>query len=175
MPAPRRHFTATGFVVHAGHVLLHWHPKVAAWLPPGGHVEPNEDPVQAVTREVREEAGVESEVAGPAPALPLDYPRQVQPPFTIMVEDIHDPVDGFHYHIDMIYFCRLVGPPRRLNPGWTWVSRDRLAGGAALQLGDSPCEPPPEDVRLLAELAFAAVEGQTRKGENRHSDRISGL
>ena len=158
LPAPTRHFTATGFVVHAGHVLLHWHPKVAAWLPPGGHVEPNEDPVQAVTREVREEAGVKAEVVGPAPALPLDYPRQVQPPFTIMVEDIHDPVDGFHYHIDMIYFCRLVGPPRPLNPGWTWVSREVLASGGALQLGDSPCEPPPEDVRLLAELAFAAVE-----------------
>ena len=130
MQAATRHFTATGFVVHEGHVLLHWHPKVAAWLPPGGHVEPNEDPVQAVTREVREEAGVEAEVIGPAPALPLDYPRQVQPPFTIMVEDIHDPVDGFHYHIDMIYFCRLAGPGNRcspLNPGWTWVSRERLA------------------------------------------------
>ena len=42
-----RHFTATGFVVHEGATLLHWHPKVKMWLPPGGHIEPNEDPVQA--------------------------------------------------------------------------------------------------------------------------------
>ena len=43
-----RHFTATGFVVHRERLLLHWHPKVRAWLPPGGHVDDNEDPVQAV-------------------------------------------------------------------------------------------------------------------------------
>ena len=39
-----RHFTATGFVVDSGRLLLHWHPKVKAWLPPGGHIEENEDP-----------------------------------------------------------------------------------------------------------------------------------
>ena len=91
--------------------------------------------------------------------LALDYPRQVQPPFTIMIEDIHDPVDGFHHHIDMIYFCRLAGPPEPLNAGWMWVSRKQLADGCPLQLGDSPAVPPPEDVRLLAEHAFAAIEG----------------
>ena len=63
-----RHFTATGFVVRDGHVLLHWHPKIGAWLPPGGHVEQNEDPVQAVHREVLEETGVEVEVVSYAAA-----------------------------------------------------------------------------------------------------------
>ena len=53
-----RHFTATGFVVHEGATLLHWHSKVKMWLPPGGHVEENEDPVQAVLREVEEETGL---------------------------------------------------------------------------------------------------------------------
>ena len=62
-PGPRgwpvtRHFTATGFVVHRGRVALHWHPKVKAWLPPGGHIEANEDPVQAVLREIEEETGL---------------------------------------------------------------------------------------------------------------------
>ena len=41
-----RHFTATGFVVYMDATLLHWHPKVKMWLLPGGHIEPNEDPVQ---------------------------------------------------------------------------------------------------------------------------------
>ena len=99
-----RHFTATGFVVCGDSVALHWHPKVKAWLPPGGHVEPNEDPVQAVIREALEETGLEVEVAPTSPGLDLPYPEQVQPPYTIMVEDIHDPVEGFHKHIDMIYF-----------------------------------------------------------------------
>ena len=53
-----RHFTATGFVVHEGATLLHWHPKVKMWLPPGGHIEPNEDPVEAALREIEEETGV---------------------------------------------------------------------------------------------------------------------
>ncbi len=157
--AVTRHFTATGFVVREGHVLLHWHPKVKAWLPPGGHIDENEDPLQAVLREIFEEAGIEAEVVEHGPSLELDYPTQVPPPFAIMVEDIHDPVAGYHQHIDMIYFCRSVGTPAVVNHGWTWVSRADIAAGVALREGDSPLESPPDDVRLLAEHAFIAVEG----------------
>ena len=158
-----RHFTATGFVVHQDHVLLHWHPKVRAWLPPGGHIDRNEDPVEAVLREIYEEAGVRAEVVPTEPRFDLDYPTQVQPPFTIMIEDIHDPANGYHQHIDMIYFCRLAGPatPLSVTPpkeGWRWVSRDVLSNGTPLPREGGPDEPPPEDVRLLAEQAFRAVE-----------------
>ena len=105
-----RHFTATGFIVHRGSVALHWHPKVRAWLPPGGHIEPNEDPVQAVVREALEETGLRGRGGRrPSPSMGLSYPEEVTPPFSIMVEDIHDPVEGFHKHIDMIYFCRPLG------------------------------------------------------------------
>ena len=152
-----RHFTATGFVVNADQVLLHWHPKVRAWLPPGGHIDRNEDPVQAVLREVREETGVRAEVVPTAPHLGLDYPTQVPSPFTIMIEDIHDPVAGYHQHIDMIYFCRLVGPSGPLNDAWVWVSRDHLNDRKPLQGPGSTSEPPPDDVRLLALRAFEAV------------------
>ena len=153
-----RHFTATGFVVHDGHVLLHWHPKIGAWLPPGGHVEQNEDPVQAVRREVLEETGVEVEVVPTHPRLGLGYPTEVEPPYTIMVEDIHDPVDGFHKHIDMIYFCRPSGLPAVLEDGWLWVSREDLADGAVLAAGSPKAAPAPDDVRLLAAKAFEVVE-----------------
>ena len=155
-----RHFTATGFVVRDGLVALHWHPKVKAWLPPGGHVDENEDPVEAVLREVREETGIEAEVVSTVPRIPLDYPTQVAPPFTIMVEDIDDPVDGYHQHIDMIYFCRPVGPPAPLNDGWRWVGRSDLAAGVPLTSASASPVPPPDDVRLLAEEAFRAVEGR---------------
>jgi len=157
--APTRHFTATGFVVHDDCVALHWHPKVKAWLPPGGHIAPNEDPVQAVLREIEEETGLRAEVVSTAPGIELEYPSQVTAPFTIMVEDIHDPVDGFHQHIDMIYFCRLKGASEPLNDGWRWVGRERLADGLALDDGRSEPEAPPEDVRLLAAFAFDAIAG----------------
>ena len=152
-----RHFTATGFVVHDGHVLLHWHPKVKAWLPPGGHIEDNEDPVQAVRREVLEETGVHAEVVSTGPGLELDYPEEVRPPYTIMVEDIHDPSAGFHKHIDMIYFCRPVGQPGALKDGWLWVSRDGLSDFTPLALDGPAAVPPPDDVRLLAQKAFELV------------------
>jgi len=35
------------------------HPKLKKWLPPGGHVEENESPPEAATREVKEETGLE--------------------------------------------------------------------------------------------------------------------
>ncbi len=153
----KRHFTATGFVVKGDAVLLHWHAKIKAWLPPGGHVEPNEDPVQAVLREIKEESGLDAEIVGSAPDLELAYPEQVAPPYTIMVEDIDDPVDGFHQHIDMIYFCRPVGPVAPLRTGWRWVTRRDLADGVALDGPDGRNEPPPRDVRVLAERAFKAL------------------
>lgn len=155
--APERHFTATGFVVHDGRTLLHWHTKVRAWLPPGGHVMENEDPVQAVLREVHEETGLRAEVVPTSVPLALDYPEQVPSPLTIMIEDIDDPVAGRHQHIDMIYVCRLAAPPAPLRDGWHWVSRDDLASSTALAPPSGPPVPPPDDVRLLAQQAFAAV------------------
>ena len=58
----RRHFTATGFVVQGSRTLLHWHKRLQQWMPPGGHIEPDEDPVQAVLREIQEETGATAEV-----------------------------------------------------------------------------------------------------------------
>jgi 8-oxo-dGTP diphosphatase len=39
-------------------VLLVNHINAGLWLPPGGHVEPDEHPVQTARREVREELGI---------------------------------------------------------------------------------------------------------------------
>lgn len=43
---------------HANKILLVDHKKALLWLPSGGHVEPNEDPVETVRRECREELGI---------------------------------------------------------------------------------------------------------------------
>ena len=155
-----RHFTATGYLVSGDALLLHWHAKVQAWLPPGGHVEPNEDPVQAVLREVLEETGIAAEVVAASPVLDIAWPVQLVPPVTILVEEIDDPVGGDHEHIDLIYFCRPTGTTAPVMDGWRWVARRELAESVPLERRGGEPEPPPEDVRLLAERAFRIVGGE---------------
>ena len=159
-----RHFTATGYVVHKGRVLLHWHPKVKAMLPPGGHIEAGEDPVTAVLREIREETGLEAEVIPREMPVKVGYPRQLAPPETIMVEDIDDPVAGPHQHIDMIYFCRLREGDDGLREGWVWVSEEELAVGASVTLEDGRSVGLAEDVRLLG-LAALRRAGDSITGD----------
>ena len=158
-----RHFTSTGFVVQDGATLLHWHAKVKAWLPPGGHVMENEDPVQAVLREVEEETGVQTEIVPTSVlGITVTYPTQVEPPLTIMVEDIDDPVVGFHQHIDFIYVCRPLHPVTTLLDGWRWVTQEELEAGIPLERDGGTPERPPEDVRLLGERAFQLTQVQTQ-------------
>ena len=153
-----RHFTATGYVTHRRRVLLHWHPKVKAMLPPGGHVEAGEDPVTAVLREIQEETGISAEVIPRELPVDVAYPRQISPPETIMVEDIDDPVVGPHEHVDLIYFCRLGDGQgdgtEGLRSGWTWVSEEALSAGASISMDNGMVVTPPEDVRQLALAAL---------------------
>jgi len=95
-----RHFTVAVFVVHADRVLLHYHRKLARWLPPGGHVEDNELPDDAAVREVLEETGVRARLVGPR-GLPIDQPRQLVVPAGIQVE----PIYTGHEHVDLVYFA----------------------------------------------------------------------
>ena len=150
-----RHFTATGFVISENHLALHWHPKVKAWLPPGGHIETNEDPVQAVLREIKEESGLDVEIIPTGSKLDLDYPKSIMPPFTIMIEDINDPIQGYHQHIDMIYFCKSITKLPSMKKGWHWINRSILLAGESIEWEHKIRTPPPKDVRNLAEKAFS--------------------
>ena len=71
-----RDFAVAVFVVDQGRVLLLYHAKLAKWLPPGGHIEPNELPDEAAVREVWEEAGIRVRLVGEK-ALPISEPRQL--------------------------------------------------------------------------------------------------
>ena len=57
-----RQFTATVYILNEERVLLIQHRKLGKWLPPGGHIDPNETPPEAAKREVLEETGLEVEL-----------------------------------------------------------------------------------------------------------------
>jgi 8-oxo-dGTP diphosphatase len=50
-------------------ILLVDHKKAELWLPPGGHVDPGEDPKETVRREAKEELGIEAEFLSDEPLL----------------------------------------------------------------------------------------------------------
>ncbi|HEY0582453.1 MAG TPA: NUDIX domain-containing protein [Chloroflexota bacterium] len=100
-----RHFTVAVFVVHDQRVLLHFHRKLARWLPPGGHIEDNELPDDAAVREVLEETGIRARLVG-SHGLPIDAPRQLVIPAGVQVETISTD----HEHIDLVYFA-VPDPP----------------------------------------------------------------
>ena len=165
--ALERHATSTAYVVAGDRTLLLWHAKLRMWLPPGGHSEPNEDPVQTACREALEESGLEVEVIPPPDLLVVTRPEVKPPPVVILIEDIEREDQPFHQHIDHVYFTRATeavdfdapipqGPCR-------WVGAGALAGAFSLPAPDGTLVPVAEDVRLLGVRALAAaVEADSR-------------
>ena len=103
----RNHFTATGVVFNdKNEILMVNHAKLRVWLPPGGHVNENELPCDAVLREIFEETGVTARVMPNRRGVGTPRCPELTMPFTILLEDIEG--DGTHNHIDMIYLCKAI-------------------------------------------------------------------
>jgi 8-oxo-dGTP pyrophosphatase MutT (NUDIX family) len=154
----RRHFTCTGFVFDGGRTLFLWHRHLRMWVPPGGHLLPDEDPVTGVLREIEEETGLLAEVVPTAPVFPFAYPGQIQPPYTMLLENSAEPGEP-HQHIDFIYFCRPRAGARLSPPPGTvlaWATEQDLRQDRPLEL-EGACGlsvPVPPDVRALALEGF---------------------
>ena len=170
-----RHFTVTGFLSQHGRTALHWH-RLGMWLPPGGHIEANEDPLQAVLREVREETGMTAQVVPTQPPFPHAHPPQLPPPVTIGVYDIDDPGHR-HQHIDLVYFTaptteeRDPALPTDPGLGWRWVGAADLPPGAILPGPHGEPTPVAEDVRLLALAAIEQSDPAGRPGAAAQRER----
>jgi 8-oxo-dGTP pyrophosphatase MutT (NUDIX family) len=160
-----RHHTATAYVVASGRTLLLWHAKLGMWLPPGGHLEPNEDPVQAALREAEEETGLPVAVIAPRDLLVVDEPEVVPPPAVILIEDIVRADQPFHQHIDHVYFTRALGPVDLAAPiphgPHHWFDSAELAESFSLPAPDGTLVAVAEDVRLLGLRALEAARQES--------------
>lgn len=139
-----RDFTVAVFVVNAGRVLLHHHAKLDRWLPPGGHIEPDELPDEAAAREVLEETGVVATlechraISVDAPGQPIQLCR----PIGVQLADIRPG----HQHIDLVYLA--TGEPAEPRDGVGWFGPDDWA---ALDLS--------EEVAAWCMLALDRIRG----------------
>ena len=96
-------FTVTAFIVNTeAKVLLVNHPRYNKWIPVGGHIELDEDPDEALFKEIREETGLVT--------TPLTTKLKIDSPGTKFLltpnyVDAHE-ANPPHKHISFIYFMK---------------------------------------------------------------------
>ena len=106
----KKHFSVTGYMTnHArSKMLLVHHKGLDKWLPPGGHVEPDESPDIAVLREIREETGLQNTVGFTYTGINLQAKDvtdvQIPAPIAMTYQIIpENHKDSEHIHLDMAY------------------------------------------------------------------------
>ncbi|MGD2168958.1 MAG: NUDIX domain-containing protein [Chlamydiota bacterium] len=116
-----KHFTATAYVLYENKFLLHLHQKIGKWLPPGGHIEANETPIEAVKREVLEETGLNIEIISQENLwIDNDNAASFERPFLCLLENING--SNPHQHMDLIYLARPLGNPFMHSEAFQWLT-----------------------------------------------------
>lgn len=96
-------FTVDVFIVYDSKVLLIFHKKHNMWLQIGGHIELNEDPDEALFREVKEECGLDIEIIGEKqPKFEMKGTKFLYAPTFMNIHDINET----HKHIGLVYFAK---------------------------------------------------------------------
>ena len=91
----------TIFIVYEGTVLLVNHPRYKMWAPVGGHVELDEDPEQALLREIKEETGLGVAFLSTKPDVISPGTKPLLTPNYLDVHEANPP----HKHIALTYFA----------------------------------------------------------------------
>ena len=122
-------FTVDVYVVYKNKVLLRKHDKHKIWLVLGGHIELDEDPVQAAIREVKEEVGLDVEIMGNpcSGAEAEENNKELIPPKFLNMHSITDT----HEHISFVYFSlsktdKIVQQEKEISEECRWVTKEEL-------------------------------------------------
>lgn len=110
----KKHFTATAFIVDSkNRTLLLWHKRLNRWMPPGGHIDPDETPQEAAQRECKEETGLDVEIVGDAQedlfTENTHEGKMLKKPIAMLLENIPacpERDEPAHQHMDFLYLAR---------------------------------------------------------------------
>ncbi len=119
-------WTVSVFIVCGNKVLMRKHDKYDIWLGVGGHIELDEDPIQAGKRECLEEVGLEVKIYGEDLYKENTDGRLNIPPPAFMNRHF---VSETHEHIDFIYFARSESDnvvPENPTDTWLWLTKDKV-------------------------------------------------
>lgn len=95
-------YTITVFIVNKNNqALLVNHPRYNKWIPMGGHIELNEDPEEALFREIKEETGLDVTILSSKPDVKSDGTKFILTPNYVDVHEANVP----HKHISFTYFA----------------------------------------------------------------------
>lgn len=143
-------FVVSVFIVRKGRVLLIHHKRYDEWLPIGGHIELNEDPEEALYREIREECGLKVKILAETPAIAH---KGVKPLPTPSYVDAHR-ISDTHKHVAFVYFASAARENVKLcdeHHRFAWLSRADL-GKKEYRLTRS--------IRFYCERALEAAAGK---------------
>ncbi|MBS3149888.1 NUDIX domain-containing protein [Candidatus Woesearchaeota archaeon] len=96
-------FTVEVYIVYRNRVLLRKHDKYKIWLSIGGHIELDEDPLEAAVREVKEEVGLDIKIIDDLLKFrkhDVNYKELIPPKFM----NRHR-INENHEHISLVYFA----------------------------------------------------------------------
>ncbi len=158
---PGQHdFTASAHIIRRDmdvpRILLIAHKKLGILLQPGGHVELDENPWQAICHELREETGYSiDDLKVLQPSLRIQPTAGVKHHPVPLWMNTHQFVDESHFHTDTMYLLEAhAAPPKLPQEGESqdlrWVSELDIE-----QLSDQEIYPNTRQVALQVLQLFA--------------------
>ncbi len=143
-------FTTSAFILHPTEpkLLLLKHRKIGKWLQPGGHIELDENPLEALHHELEEETGLKPSeydiIAQPEQPNPGGGITRLPIPFYFFQHNYNET----HKHIDLSYLVRAKTTKITDNPDGAdaieWLTlmaiRELYAAGDLFSESLSVCE-----------------------------------
>lgn len=138
-----------GFVFHSSKLLLIKHKKLGVFLPPGGHIEENETPDNALIREIKEELGLDIVILNTQNLLVVGkMVKNLANPFYVNVHNVGD-----HNHCCLFYLCTVLENEKIKHnekelDGFCWLDENEIENNKQV----------PEDVKNITKLAFESYK-----------------